>query len=783
MNRSTSMPWRVCTIAARNYLGSVCLLARSFAAHHPGIPFSALIVDAHPEEFGDHLPFEVLTLADLELPRETLAQMQTYYDVTELSTALKPAFLELLLARGDHAVMYLDPDIEVFAPLHDLFELAATHDIVLTPHVTQPVPRDGLAVAEEAFLISGQFNLGFIAVSRRAGAFLDYWRERTRLHAIVDPAHGYFTDQRWVDAVPALFDHHVVRDLGCNVAYWNLHERPLALVAGGNWTAGGAPLRFFHYSGHDARMPLRLSKHLVDPPRVRVDQEPALRQLLKERAQRILDAHPGDVDLPYGFDRTPDGIALSPETRRLYWEAVRDAEEVGDAAPPNAFAADGGQAFARWLARPVSPAHPVSRYLYGHWKARADLQREFPDPLGANAHDLLDWSRVEPSFISIMPSRLTPPLATERALHGVNLVGYLSGEFGVGAASRMVARMIRASGVPLATTTLYTRSHLHGEDFPTTIEGAPFNLSILSMNADDLVRFADSVEFAAHRERRRVGVWYWEVGDLPAAMRRASSSVDEIWCATEHVRNTLVPWVDKPVHRHPLLFEIPSTPTAMRRSDLGLPDDRFLFGFVFDYASAFRRKNPLGLLEAYLDAFGPHDGATLVLKAIHAERHPELAACLHEAADGRDDVLLIDRHFDGITMRALYQLLDAYVSLHRSEGLGLTIAAAMAAGIPAIATGWSGNLEFMNETNSVLVPATMVPVGDGAEPYDPNAWWAEPDLHAAAASMRRLFEHPDEANELGARGRASLIDEHSTECATAWFSERFEQMTGLEAAS
>lgn len=213
MRASGERVCRVCTIAARNYLPSVVLLAESLARHHPDLPLSVLLVDAVPEDDFRDLPFDVKRPADLALGAEDFGRMATYYDVTELATALKPTLIRQLLDDAD-VVMYLDPDIEVFDALDTLFAGAFEHGIALTPHVLTPIPRDGLEIAEEALLLSGQFNLGFVAVSRDAGAFLNYWEERVRRFAVVEPARGYFTDQRWVDAVPTLFTHVVCRDPG-----------------------------------------------------------------------------------------------------------------------------------------------------------------------------------------------------------------------------------------------------------------------------------------------------------------------------------------------------------------------------------------------------------------------------------------------------------------------------------------------------------------------------------------------------------------------------------------
>ncbi len=127
-----------------------------------------------------------------------------------------------------------------------------------------------------------------------------------------------------------------------------------------------------------------------------------------------------------------------------------------------------------------------------------------------------------------------------------------------------------------------------------------------------------------------------------------------------------------------------------------------------------------------------------------------------EAVGDRSDIVFLDYFLSPLEMDSFFQHLHCYVSLHRAEGLGLTIASAMAAGVPAIATGWSGNVEFMTDDNSVLLPWSISQVGPNADPYPAEALWADPDSHMASEEMRRMFDNPDQVCELGERGRVSM---------------------------
>jgi len=780
---------RLATIVPMRDLPLAELLVRSIRVHHPDLPSTVLVLDAGERDFLDGLPFDALRPDELGLEARQFLQMATYYGQQELAAALKPLLLLHLLDRGDDCVTYLDPNVEVYGPLDDLFEFAR-QGFVLTPHVARPIgeSRDGPDPTE--FLLRGQFNLGFLAVSRISRDFLQYLQERTRLYALEESDFGCFRDQRWVEFGAATFSHVVVRDPTCNVSYWNLHERCLERDQSGAWLIDGQPLRFIHLSGgpdefaanaHDfgLRSPRALYRSSRDrkPTLVRFDQHPTLRQLLDGRASRLAELRWLATGRPYRWDRTEGGIELTPSVRRLYWQAVRAAEFDGVPPPPHAFVSDEGGAFASWLDEPTTRGGLVRHLVEALGPDHPERPAQFPTMVGASNDPFVDSARGLPtseyeasSFDSVMPSVNEP-------LIGVNLVGYLDGDFGVAAAGRMVARIVRASGIPLAATVVRTAEHKHRHHFPTTLEGSPFGLSIFAINADGLLGYARTPAFTQHEHAKRVGIWYWEVGVFPEALRPALDLVDEVWCSSEHVRQALLPWADGKLRKHPLVFEAQRGSTALVRRDLGLPDDRFLFGFAFDYLSVLKRKNPIGLIEAYKRAFGPHDGAALILKTIHAHPGAEAVAEVREAAGDREDILLRDDHFDGVQMRALFHLIDCYVSLHRSEGLGLTIAAAMACGTPAIATGWSGNLEYMTADNSLLVPYDLAEVGPGSYPYPVDACWAEPDVDAAAQMMRGLHDDPATAAELGDRAAANIAAMHEVRTATAWFEQQFATLT------
>ena len=148
--------------------------------------------------------------------------------------------------------MYLDPDIFVYAPMSPVFDALNSANAVLTPHITVPVD-DGKLPSEQDFLYNGTYNLGFIAVrqGQETERMLGWWEQRCLDQGFSEGRAGLFVDQKWMNLAPGLFDGvTILRHLGCNMAYWNLHERYLSQGTDGGYVVNGiVPLCFFHFSG------------------------------------------------------------------------------------------------------------------------------------------------------------------------------------------------------------------------------------------------------------------------------------------------------------------------------------------------------------------------------------------------------------------------------------------------------------------------------------------------------------------------------------------------------
>jgi hypothetical protein len=345
---------------------------------------------------------------------------------------------------------------------------------------------------------------------------------------------------------------------------------------------------------------------------------------------------------------------------------------------------------------------------------------------------------------------------------GINLCGLFRSENGLGQAARLLAQAVEATGIPYTTRT-YTRSaSRQGAPWTEHGDGLPaFDVNLLALNGDATVMFAADAGPALFEGRHTIGTWAWETDRIPERWAGSLELVDEVWMPSEFSRQAVAAATDKPTLVFPHPIPIPPAP-VMTRADAGLPE-AFTFLFAFDFFSGAERKNATGVVRAFRLAFPEPGGAALVIKSANGPSRPADLRRLLEAAAGRPDILVRDGHTPQPRLQAMIGLCDCYVSLHRAEGFGLTIAEAMAQGRPAIATGYSGNLEFMTEENSLLVGHRLVPVGADAAFYSSVGRWADPDLEHAAALMREVFEHREAAAARAARGVEDIRRLHSVE--------------------
>jgi hypothetical protein len=826
---------RVLTIATLSSLAQARALGRSLARHQPDWPFEVMLLAE--EEVVAAVADEDASVAVHPIGRDLdvdLGALLALHDEQELSTLLVPALLQRRVRQASEPVAHLPASVWALAPLEPLQASLRTHSVLLAPRSSAEMPDDGLQPSRAQLDRAGRMEETIVAVdgSADALAFLVWWS------AHVEQALGSLDarrsgdrpeDRPWLgrflELAPARFSAGVLDDPGCNLSMWNLHRHVLAGSPDAPLVDGRWQLRFLNLPGFDPDRPHQLS---ASASRARVSRSPVLHELCDTYAAQLRDCGWSDPDHHAEVGRRLDGGLVYDESMRAaYASALALGEPIGDL-----FGEQGTRAFLAWLEGPAprGAAHGVNRYVFHRVaRERPDVVRAYPDLDGADGAEYVAWcwafgrdelglperfmppppGRAPASAFAVeqgpepekpapeqpgpgrpspqepAPQRMAspPPEASGADALAVRMTGYLGHTLGLGAAARGYVQALGAAGVPVRTVSMPLH-HLalpaelaaeygrHG--FEELVHEGAHGFEIVAVNAEEL---PDLVERLGedYFEGPRIGIWGWETNTIPPRWRRAFALVDEIWVYSRFMAENIgavapIPVISLP----PPVLRPPAPPAPLR---LGVPEG-FLFLFVFDYLSTVQRKNPVGLIEAFRAAFAPHEGPQLLIKTINAPLRPLAEEEVLWATHGREDIHVVDRSLTGQQLHGLMGACDCYVSLHRSEGFGLTMAEAMAIGKPVIGTGYSGNVDFMDEQNSYLIDFALGRVGPDCEIYPPEGEWAEPSVEHAAALMRSVYDEPQEAARRGTRAAQDIAARLSPEATGAAMRARLRELAG-----
>ncbi|VTS03762.1 glycosyltransferase family 4 protein [Tuwongella immobilis] len=439
---------------------------------------------------------------------------------------------------------------------------------------------------------------------------------------------------------------------------------------------------------------------------------------------------------------------------------------------PHALTIFGWQTFQRWLQAEYQLNSRWSKCLefparYRSWDelqlllaAQPELKASFP-AAQANLGDVnavLAWLRRQPvpqpnsAWQHQLRAEFEQGIPQQLA---VNLIGHFRYLSGLQEAAHALGRALERANVRCGRRDIPVLFETNWADRERYQEIETHEISIATVAVNSFLN--EQIPFSGMRLRsdvHRIAVWYWELEEVPHVWQHADDAVSEIWAPTRFIADAFRARFRRPVVTMLPGVELPKVP-HIDRSEWGFHKDECVFLFVFDMASMMVRKNPIGLIEAFGRAFPKQSGAKLVIKVNRSHRYPQERQQLLEAAS-KVGATVLEGLWPRERVLGLMQAADAFVSLHRSEGLGLTMAEAMLLGKPVIASGYSGNLDFMTSDNSLLVDTKRVLIQEDVGPYPKGIGWGDPCLDHAAHWMRWIRENPQAARDLGARAKLDL---------------------------
>ncbi|MGC8602621.1 MAG: glycosyltransferase [Desulfomonilaceae bacterium] len=825
--------------------------------------FVVLVDDGYdPTNYTSDI-FHVINFKDIPIPDRK--KMCFHYEILELNTAVKPFVINYLFSEGYRKVVYLDPDIFVYHPLENIFMSLENSDVVVTPHLTEPLD-DGFRPADIDILKAGVYNLGFIAVksSNEIRKFIDWWAEKLVDDCRVALTEGIFCDQKWCEFIPSFVEEILVdRNPGMNVAYWNLKHRQI-VQSDGSYLVNGLPLIFFHFSGLGLNGMSLISRHedRFESLGLSKAMQRLKRNYLNQLAENGSEFYSRQ---PYHYEYFHDSVIKIPKMVRDLYRINNSIRSIFGSDP---FEISRDPGFQKTYNRKVFGSNnPLTALCESIYKSRPDLQAHFPNCSGNSGFDFCRWfvksAKLEYGLDDIFIKDIREDLArmanpgrkwadlprlayskilvnaaqfarpNHRALvtakresiftnfrdsllrlvigkavrgakrilgldrchriretlnqtllrsynsdkrefkgcyakintadHGLNIIGYLTAELGLGEAARSTIRSASAAGISVSainfTDGCYSRMF---ESVDADVDKSPRHfVNLAHVNADQTSTLIQKLGPGFFSGRYNVGYWMWETTEFPSEYLKSFECYDEIWTASEFCREVLSRKSPRPVLKIPHSVII-NQPNPVSRLELGLPEKAFLFFNMTDFLSFPERKNPIGVIDSFIKAFGPDSqDVRLIVKIINSFHRPEIKQIIDERIQDATSITLIEGYMDRRSLNSLMANVNCYVSLHRSEGFGLPIAEAMSLGKPVIATGWSGNMEFMNDSNSFPVKYKLEEIPFKNGPYKNAGFWAESDLDHAIELMSYVVANPQHVEQVGALAKTTMDDNYA----------------------
>lgn len=410
----------------------------------------------------------------------------------------------------------------------------------------------------------------------------------------------------------------------------------------------------------------------------------------------------------------------------------------------------------------------------------------YPDVLNAtngSADAALDhWTKHGRLEGRIAPGVLRLPLRhvdlskfSKRPL-GINMFGAFSTASGLGTAARAMAKAVKTTGIPFEINTFDLSS---GELRPWAHEERShptYRVNLILANADQMPRVFAAYDDGFFNDAYNIAIWQWELASARADAFYAFDGLDEVWTNSKFQYNAISSFASVPVTTIHIPVVTTQEAQISGRREFGIPPDRFVFLMPFDIGSTSARKNPLATVEAFRTIEQDYPNVHLVIKYHSGKFESGFMRQLLSAVAGSSKVTIISSGLSLQRLDVLRASCDCLISAHRSEGFGLNIAEFLSLGKPVIATAYSGNLDFFDESVGFPVDYTLIELTEQAGPYQSGFIWAEPSMSSLIAQMKQVLDNPAEVRVRGAAAAGRIRSMLSLEAVSTSIKNRFDAL-------
>ncbi|MBO5468841.1 MAG: glycosyltransferase [Lachnospiraceae bacterium] len=373
------------------------------------------------------------------------------------------------------------------------------------------------------------------------------------------------------------------------------------------------------------------------------------------------------------------------------------------------------------------------------------------------------------------------PFEPEAYPHGINIIGDVKAEIGLGQSARLLVNEIAHANIDYTIYQENMDGNLRADDHSCDeqiTQTTPYGINLFHINPYELGVAYSNLGKELWDKRYNIVFWLWELEEFPEEWKSCFPLVDEVWTPSEFTSSSIRKVIDVPVVTIPYAVTAPIDP-QYNRSYFKLPEERFLFLAMYDCNSTMDRKNPMGTIEAFKKAFPLTDNAymnkvALVLKINNAT--DEDLKIIKSALAGYDNVYYLTDILSKVEVNSLIACVDVFVSLHRAEGFGLVMAEAMLNETVCIATDWSSNTEFMSNEVACMVPCKKVEIEKTNVQYKKGYHWAEPDVNIASEYMLQLVEDKGYQQQLAKKAKQYITEKLSMEQAVYHIENRIKEI-------
>jgi glycosyltransferase involved in cell wall biosynthesis len=351
---------------------------------------------------------------------------------------------------------------------------------------------------------------------------------------------------------------------------------------------------------------------------------------------------------------------------------------------------------------------------------------------------------------SLIPCSKSLPVVD--ANHAIEVIGFFESFSGIGESARLCAKALKKAGYNVKCTSV-EQTFRKKPDAVWTFDNAPetmkTGLRIFHLNPPMMPPVIVAMGIKNFRSTYNIGYWAWELEEIPSEWIKGTKYMNAIMTPSDFTSNVIRKYTDKPVETvlHPVEIDMAHV-TMQMREKLGIAKETLMISTIFSFGSAMERKNPQAVIAAFQKAFTPEDDAVLILKSNSGT--PEQKTDIEKLCGAHKNIRLCDGFWQREETQGLLACSDLYLSLHRSEGFGLTIAEAMLMNVPVMVTNWSGNTGFCTPDNSFLIDYKRVPVISTHPEFKglKNLTWAEADTDQAAKILKDIKADRSKLNHM-----------------------------------